>query len=53
MTEANASTNTVSIPGLTTIKATEISAPPAWALLERQLMNLMEGSCSADDKKVR
>ena len=51
MTEANASTNTVSIPGLTTIKATEISAPPAWALLERQLMNLMEEAAPPMIKK--
>jgi len=32
----------VSIPGMVTIKATEISAPPGWALLERQLIEMME-----------
>ena len=51
MASANASVNPVSIPGLTTIKATEISAPPAWALLERQLMNLMEEAAPLMIKK--
>ena len=30
-----------SIPGLTQIRATEITPPPAWALLQRRLMALM------------
>ena len=30
------------MPNMTTIRATEVSAPPAWALLERQLIALME-----------
>ena len=36
------STNPVSIPGMVSIKATELSAPPAWALKERNLISLME-----------
>ncbi len=33
-----------SMPAMVTIKATQISAPPAWAILERQLIGLMEES---------
>ena len=36
------STNPVSIPGMVSVKATELSAPPAWALMERNLISLME-----------
>ena len=32
----------VSVPGMVTIKATETAPPPAWAPMERQLMDLME-----------
>ncbi len=31
----------VSMPGVVSIKATEVTAPPAWALMERQLIDLM------------
>ena len=34
----------MTIPGLVEIKATQVSPPPGWALLERQLMTLMEGA---------
>ncbi len=37
-------TQSVSIPGLIDIKATEVKAPPAWAVMERQLITLMEES---------
>ena len=30
------------MPDLVTVKATRVSAPPGWALLERQLIALME-----------
>ena len=36
------STDPVSIPGMVSVKATELSAPPAWALMERNLISLME-----------
>lgn len=36
------STSAVSIPGMVSVKATELSAPPAWALTERNLISLME-----------
>ena len=39
------------IRGLTIIKATELSAPPTWALLQRQLMNLMEEAAPVMMKK--
>ncbi len=32
----------VSMPDTVTIKATEVTAPPPWALLERRLISLME-----------
>ncbi len=35
-------TNSVSIPDMVSIKATQVSPPPAWALLERRLIALME-----------
>ena len=34
----------IEIPGMVGIQATKVSAPPAWALLERQLIELMEES---------
>ena len=34
----------VELPGTTTITATKVTAPPAWALMERQLFSLMEES---------
>jgi len=34
----------IDMPGLVQIKASEVTAPPAWALLERQLIELMEES---------
>ncbi len=35
-------TTSASIPDMVSIKATEVSPPPAWALLERRLIALME-----------
>jgi len=35
-------TDPVNIPGIATIRATEITAPPAWALLERSLLAAMD-----------
>ena len=32
----------VSIPGMLSVKATEVSAPPRWALLQRELISVME-----------
>ena len=40
----DSSTTAVTVPGLVEIKATQVSPPPAWALLERQLMSLMESA---------
>ena len=34
----------VTVPGLVEVKATQVSPPPRWALLEHQLMKLMEES---------
>ena len=45
------SANGVSIPEMVSIKATEISAPPAWALIERNLINLMEEAAPMVVKK--
>ena len=36
------SISAVSIPGMVSVKATELSAPPAWALKQRNLISLME-----------
>lgn len=36
------STNAVASPGMVSVKATELSAPPAWALKQRNLISLME-----------
>ena len=41
----------VAIPGLKTVTATEIDAPPAWALMERQLIGLMEQSAELFTEK--
>ena len=51
MAVANAATDSNSIPGLTTIKATEITAPPVWALMERRLIDLMEEAAPLMVKK--
>ncbi len=45
------SANGVSMPEMVSIKATEISAPPAWALMERNLINLMEEAAPMVVKK--
>ena len=42
MADRNPTSNAVSLPGLVKVKATQVSPPPGWALLERQLMKLME-----------
>ena len=34
----------IELPGIVEIRATKVSTPPAWALLERQLIELMERS---------
>ena len=34
----------IELPGIVGIKATKVTTPPAWALLERQLIELMERS---------
>ncbi len=38
----SSSTDPVTIPELVEVKATQVSPPPGWALLERRLMKLME-----------
>ena len=45
------STNGVSMPEMVSIKATHISAPPGWALMERNLINLMEEAAPMMVKK--
>ncbi len=45
------SANGASMPEMVSIKATEISAPPAWALMERNLINLMEEAAPMVVKK--
>ena len=50
MTAASPS-NVVSIPGLIRIKATEIAPPPGWALMERNLISLMEEAAPMMVKK--
>ncbi len=42
MTTTNVLPNAVSLPDMVTLTATEVAAPPAWALLQRQLIALME-----------
>ena len=44
MTVPSFSPNAVSTDGIVTIQATAIEPPPAWALVERQLIKLMETS---------
>ncbi len=41
----------VEIPGMVEIKAAKVSAPPAWALMERNLINLMERSARLFTRK--
>ena len=45
------STNGVSMPEMVSIKATDISAPPGWALMERNLIDLMEETAPMMVKK--
>ena len=45
------STNGVSTPEMVSIKATGISAPPGWALMERNLIDLMEEAAPIMVKK--
>ncbi len=40
-----------SLPDMATIKATRVSPPPAWALLERELIDLMNESAQAYVRK--
>lgn len=42
MTASSSRRDPFNIAGITTIKATEITAPPGWALLERSLLSSME-----------
>ena len=42
MASGNSSSKPVTIPGLVEVKATQVSPPPGWALLEYRLMRLME-----------
>ena len=51
MATANISANRVSIPEMVSIEATELSPPPAWALIQRQLMSLMEEAAPMMVKK--
>ena len=44
MVETDSYSKSVTVPGLVTVPATELSPPPNWALLERRLMKLMEQS---------
>ena len=44
MTTTNVLPHTVSLPDMATLTATEVAAPPAWALLQRELIALMEES---------
>ena len=44
MAEVGSSSRPATIPGLVEVKATQVSPPPGWALMERQLMKLMEGA---------
>ena len=45
------SANGVSMPEMVSIKATDICAPPGWALMERNLINLMEEAAPMMVKK--
>ena len=51
MTAANTSTNAVSVSGMAHIKATRVSPPPGWALLERELISLMEAAVDLAARK--
>ena len=45
------SANGVTMPEMVSVKATEISAPPGWALMERNLIDLMEEAAPMMVKK--
>ena len=45
------SANGVAMPEMVSVKATEISAPPGWALMERNLIDLMEEAAPMMVKK--
>ena len=51
MTAGSYSTNAVSIPEIVSVEATEIAPPPSWALMERELINLMEEAAPLMVKK--
>ena len=51
MTAANTSTSAVSVSGMAHIKATRVSPPPGWALLERELISIMEAAVDVAAKK--
>ena len=42
METTNVLPNAVSLPDMVTVTATEVAAPPAWALMQRELIALME-----------
>ena len=42
MADVGSSSKPVTVPGLVEVKATQVSPPPGWALLECKLMKLME-----------
>ena len=44
-------TQSVEMPSLVTVKATDVTAPPAWALLERKLIDLMTESAKLTVQK--
>ena len=52
MAHGDSASQPVTVPGLTTVKATEVSPPPNWALLERQLMDLMAEAVSPWSKST-
>ncbi len=41
MASASVSANGITIPGMVSVKATEASLPPGWALMERHLIRIM------------
>ena len=51
MTTPSARANANSVAGMIQITATEFSSPPGWALLERQLISLMEEAVELAAKK--
>ena len=42
MSATNSPTDPFNIPGMASVRATEITAPPGWALLERSLLDAMD-----------